>query len=325
MEPLEVVLYTRSSDIPDMECHSYFHSKMYFELCENTLRMKPYMAVVQTPDKTVVAHMVAVVRYRTSWLPPYLYRHCRVLGDGDYADSQYKREDLLNMMLKALSATAFCRSLYTEFSNLSQKMFGYKQFRSYRFFPVKWMSIHNSLHSKAPEKRLNKKMLDRIEKANQRGVVTNPVRTDKDFNDFFRLLRRHNILKPKRYIPDNSFFINLQKSGHGQLFITRYKDYVVGCSACAFSGGNAYLWYTAFLRKSFAAVHPDIMTIWGAIQYAYRHGYEHIVFMDVGLPFKKNPFREFILKFGGKPVSTYRWFFCSLRWLNRLLSWVYRE
>ena len=66
------------------------------------------------------------------------------------------------------------------------------------------------------------------------------------------------------------------------------------------------------------------MTIWHAIDNAYSRGYSHIHFMDVGLPFSKNPFREFILRFGGKPVSTYRWFRFSARWLNTVMSWRYK-
>ena len=325
MKDLKVVLYIHSSDLPPMECRNYFHSKAYFELCEQASRMKPYMATVQTADGTVVAHMIAVVRRRSSWLPPYLYRHCRIHGDGDYTDCDYKRDELFGLMLKGLSRTIIGRAFYTEFSNLSQKMFGYRQFRQNGFFPVRWMSIHNSLHSKAPEERLNEKMVRRIEQAMRKGVTTAIVESDSDFKEFSKLLRHHHLLKPKRYIPGDTFFRLLQQSGNGQLFVTRYKGHVVGCCACAFSGGNAYLWYSAFRRKSFAAVHPDVMTIWGAIQYAYRQHYEHIVFMDVGLPFRRNPFREFILRFGGKPVRTYRWFHCSINWLNRLLSWIYRE
>ena len=165
----------------------------------------------------------------------------------------------------------------------------------------------------------------RINKAYQRGIITKEVETDKEFEAFNRLLRHHNLLKPKRYIPSKEFFRGIVDEGHGRLAITLYKGHVIGCSACAYSEGNAFLWYAAYRRKSFAFVHPDILTIWYAIKDAHRRGYDHIFFLDVGLPFRRNPFREFILSFGGKPVSTFRWFRCSIKWVNALLSWIYRD
>jgi hypothetical protein len=120
-------------------------------------------------------------------------------------------------------------------------------------------------------------------------------------------------------------FDAIMQKGYGQLSLTRYRNHVIGCSAVVFSHGNAYLWYAAFRRKSFAFVHPDVLTIWHAIKEAHRQGYDHIFFLDVGLPFRKNRFRDFILRFGGKPVSTYRWFRTSIGWLNKLLSWIYRD
>jgi hypothetical protein len=47
--------------------------------------------------------------------------------------------------------------------------------------------------------------------------------------------------------------------------------------------------------------------------------------MDVGLPFRHNPYRDFILSFGGKEVSTLRWFRINFRWANKLASWLWRE
>jgi hypothetical protein len=47
--------------------------------------------------------------------------------------------------------------------------------------------------------------------------------------------------------------------------------------------------------------------------------------MDVGLPFKKSHYRDFILKFGGKEVSSYRWFRFTFGWLNHLMRLVYKE
>jgi len=295
------------------------------EICEQTPRQKPYMVVVTDEENQVVCHMLGIVRIRTLWLPPFLIIHCRVLGEGDYSTTKFSKDELFGEMLGALTKKLNNRTLFIEVSHLSQKMLGYKQLRTQKFYPVNWMSIHNSLHSHAPEERINEKMQRRIDHAHERGVKTDTVKNEEDLKAFMRLLRRHHFLKPKRYIPDEDFFRQIMNSGNGDLFITRYRQHVIGCSACAYSQGNAYLWYSAFKRKSYAMVHPDILTIWDTMKHAYDNGYQHMCFMDVGLPFSKNPFREFILRFGGKEQSTYRWFRFSIKWVNALLAWIYRE
>lgn len=325
MISLRIIIYSNSRDLPEMDNNNFFHSKSLFMLYKHTPRIRPYMIVASTDDGRIVAHMIATIRYRTSLMPPYLYMHCRVMGEGEYHDSGYTKDEVFGLMLKTLTKKLQNRVFYIEFSNLSTKMFGYKLFRSQGYFPVHWMSIHNSLHSKPPEERLSDKMKKRIDSAYSRGVTTTEVDSDEDFKAFSRLLRLHNRFKPKRYIPDDHFFHGIMETGGGRLFVTKYKKRVIGCCACAYSEGNAYLWYFAFLRKSYVKLHPDIMTIWNAIKHAHTHGYEHIYFMDVGLPFQKNPFREFILRFGGKPVSTFRWFRFSISWLNNIISWIYRD
>lgn len=325
MNELTTHIYSSNDTLPDglME-ENFFHSPQLFHLCRKTPRQQPFMVTVETPDGEVVAQMLAVLRRRASWLPPYLYRQCRVLGEGVYRPDRPK-DQLFDMMLQALKETIGRKSLFIEFSNLSQKMFGYKQFRANSFFPVRWMSIHNSLHSHTPEERISEKMLQRIETCYKKGVVTDEVKNDTDFHAFSKLLRRHNWLKPKRYIPADEFFIGMKELGNTRLFTTRYHEHIIGCSAVVYSERQAYLWYAAYRRKSFIKLHPDELTIWHAIKDAHERGYEHINFMDVGLPYSHNTFREFILSFGGKPVSTYRWFHCNTRWINSLLSWIYRD
>lgn len=325
MKELRTTIYSRSADLPDFECRNFFHSKSLFLLFEQTPRQKPYMAVVQTADGRVVGHLLAVVRYRMSLFPPYIYKHCRILGEGEYEDCEFPVNELFGEALRTLTRKLHNRVLYIEVSNLHSKMFGYKMFREQSYFHVHWMSIHNSLHSKPPHERLSEKTKRRIESAYNRGVVTKVVSDECGLKAFYALLKRHNRFKPKRYIPDEKFFRSMMETENGRLFITEYKNKVIGCCACAYSEGNAYLWYSAFLRKSFLKLHPDVVTIWQAIKHAYDNGYAHIEFMDVGLPFRKNPFREFILRFGGKPVSTYRWFRFSPKWLNGIVSWIYRD
>ena len=313
--------------MPALDDSNFFHSRQLFEIASRTSRQRPYMVVAQRIDGRVMAHLLAIVRHRSFWVLPYLYMHCRILGEGvySYEHEGHTEHELFGCMMNALRHKLDNRVFYIEVSNLSNKMFGYRELKQCQFFPVSWMSIHNSLHSHAPEERISKRLQKRINTAYAKGVVTTEVANETDFKAFMRLLKRHNWLKPKRYIPDETFFKAMQTDGHGQLGITRYHEHVIGCYAVAYSQQDAYLWYTAFRRKSFAIFHPDEMTLWHVLNDAYSKGKRHVFFMDVGLPFSNNPFREFILRFGGKPVSTYRWFRCSIRWINTVLSWIYRN
>ena len=325
MKGIQTTIYTKLEKLPEVREENFFHSRLLFDISARTPRMKPYMTVCTDETGRTISQLLAIVRYRTSLLPPFFFMHCRILGEGEYAESDYRREELFGEMLKAITQRLNKTVLYIEVSNLEQKMFGYRYFRQQSYFPVHWMSIHNSLHSRTPEDRISEKMQKRIDTTYARGVTTSEVDGEDDFKAFTKLLRKHHWLKPKRYIPDNQFFREAMKTDACRLFVTKYHQHVIGCAACVYSQGNAYLWYAAFRRKTWLPMHPDTMTIWHCIKYAHSHGYEHINFMDVGLPFRKNLFREFILSFGGKPVSTLRWFRCSIRWVNALLSWVYRD
>ena len=326
MSELTTRIYTKGDLLPEMTCRNFFHSAELFHVCEQTPRLRAYMVVVEEEESgKVVCHLLAMLRYRSSLFPPYLYTHCRIYGEGDYEEENEQKEELFDMMLTALTRKLQHWVLYLEVSHLSQKMFGYRRFRQQGFFPVHWMSIHNSLHSRAPEERISEKMKLQIERSQSRGLKTKEIESAEDFKKFIKLLRSHHWFKPKRYIPDGEFFRQLMEGQNARLFVTEYHEKVIGCCACAYSKGDAYLWYSAFRRKSYLRLHPDIMTVWNALQQAYEYKYNHMFFMDVGLPFRRNSFREFILSFGGKPVSTYRWFRCNLPWVNALLKWVYKS
>ena len=310
--------------MPELHKGSYFHSRELMEVLEQVPRQRPYMVVVTDEEGRELSHMLGIVRYRTLILPPYLLIHCRILGEGVYADPTTK-DQLLGEMLNALTHKLDNRGLYIEGSNMSQKRMGYKQLRQAGYYPVNWMSIHNSLHRHAPEERITEKLQRRIDQAHERGVRTELVKTEDDFKAFSRLLRKHHIMKPKRYIPDDIFFKKAMDQDGAELFVTKYHGWVIACAAVAYSEGDAYLWYSAFRRKTFHKLHPDTMVVWDVMKHAYEKGCQHMRFMDVGLPYGKNPYREFILRFGGKEQSTYRWFRFSIRWVNKLLAWIYRE
>ena len=332
---MKVTIYEKTSQLPELLPNTgFFHSRELMELCEQTPRQRPFMAVVSDGEGQTIACLLAVERSRRSWFPPYLYRHVRILGEGAYRDMQkaetagaepVSKNMLFSMMIDALTRRLGHRTLYMEVSNLYQKMFGYAPLRAAGFFPVKWMNVHNSLHSKTPEERINARQLKRVKYGIEHGVTTKAVETEEEFKAFMRLLRHHHWLKPRRYVPVDAFFRGMMDHQHCTLFISQFNGHVVGCSCLVYAEGDAYLWYSASRRKSFVTLHPNAVTYWNTIQYAYKSGCQHIRFMDVGLPFRRNPYRDFILSFGGKEVSTYRWFRISIGWINRLASWLWRE
>ena len=327
VKELKVSIYTHAMELPAIPDGNYFHSPELMELCEKTPRHKPFMVVVTNTEGEVVAHMLAIMRYRHSWFPPYLYTQVRVMGEGVYhiQNKEYSEQQLFGLMAEAVTERLQGRSLYMEFSHFSQKMFGYKDLRRMGYFPVKWMKIHNSLHSRTPEERITERQMKRIEAAQERGAVTKIVETDEEFRQFSKLLRRHNWLKPRRYLPADAFFLGMMKSQRCRLFITKYHERVIGCCACVHSEGDMYLWYSASRRKSYAMLHPNAVTIWNAMRNAHQEGISHFRFVDVGLPFRRNPYRDFIMSFGGKEVTGFRWFRISIRWVNALASWLWRE
>lgn len=323
---MRVEVITKSEELPAIGQGTFFHGVEMFKMVERTPGLRPLMAVAYDEEGAPVAQLMVQLRRRGSLVPPYLFTQGRAYGEGWYAEG-CDRELVFGEMLRQLTQRLGLNTcLYVEFSDLSTKMFGYDVLRRCGFFPVRWMEIHNSLHSKTPEERLTDKMSRRIDGARRAGFVTKEENTDEGLHTFYNIVRRRtSLFKVRRYIPNIRLFEELTANDMCSIFITRSKEGVaVGGCACVYSDGNCYLWYLR-TKKSLWRRRVAADLVWAAINNAYRRGCQHIYFLDVGLPFKKNPYREFILGFGGKPVGTYRWFRCSVGWINKLLSWMYRE
>lgn len=75
-------------------------------------------------------------------------------------------------------------------------------------------------------------------------------------------------------------------SRQAKIFIVRYKDKIIGGSACIYSGNDAYLWFSGGMRKTYALQYPGILAVWKALRDAHQNGFRHMEFMDVGLPLR---------------------------------------
>lgn len=326
MQNIRVSIISNSKELPQMTCNNFFHSVELFSIIERSSAQSPYMAVATTDEGIVVAHMLAIIRRRGSLMPPYLFTQGRIHGEGDYEPICTDKEKVFGMMLRAITRK-FRRKLclFVEFSDLSQKMFGYRYFRKEGYFCVNWQEVHNSLHSKSPEERLLPKAQKYIANMDTDNIRVEIADTDSDIKGFYTILRNNNRLNLRRLIPPYDQFLELAKSKNANVFVLKYKDKLIGGCVCAYSESNAYLWFLASRNKRYMHLHPNYIMVWKAIDYAYNQGYAHFRFLDAGLPTPGNPHRKFILNFGGKPVAKYRWFKFSIGWINKLLFRIYNE
>lgn len=320
MQEVEVSIITASTELPAMACRNFFHSKELFQILEETPGCSPYMCLCTDDQGIVQAHVLAVVYRRGSWVPPYIYSHAHIYGEGEYRD-ETKKDELFGRMLIVL--TKYFRRrlcLYIEFSNMSTKMFGYKHLRRVGYIPVRWLQVHNSLHSKAPKDRLSEKMLRKVSSCETQGTVVREVLDDEELECFYKILRRYYRFKVQRFIPRIEMFRLLRASERCRIYIITLNEKVIGGCAVIYTKDDAYLWYAATRRKTYMKYHPYTTLVWHILNDAHRRGSDHLRFMNAGLPFSKNPEREFILRFGGKPTSTYRWFRSMIPWANKVLG-----
>lgn len=326
MSLVSVNIISKSIELPQMTCSNFFHSAELFGIIERSPNQTPYMAVAFNENGEVVAHMLAIVRRRGSLMPPYLFTQGRIYGEGDYEKFCDDKEKVFGLMLYTLTERfrqKLC--LFVELSDLSHKMFGYRYFRQNGYFSVNWQEIHNSLHSLPPEERLSDKASKYIEIAKSKNVEVRPSADIVEITKFYNILQKANKLNLRRLIPPLHQFIELANSEKAKVFITTYKNKIIGGCACVYTNGNAYLWHQSTRKKRYLPLHPNYITIWEAIKYAHAHGYYHFCFLDAGLPTPNNRHRNFLLSFGGKPVAKYRWFRFSIPLVNKLLNKLFKN
>lgn len=325
---LKVTTYVSGSKVSKLPGSSTFHSTALFHIYEATPAYAPIL-ITLSQDGKIIAKLLAVIRKSTRLFPPSLIKRCEVYGTGEYFDNSFDKEALFEIMLQRLTQEALQHCFLIEFRNLTHNMECYKVFSSNDYFPINWLRVRHSLHHTAPiEERFSASRIRQIKKGLSNGAEVREAQTSEEIEQFAKMLHRVYSLKVRRHFPSIDFFHQLVKHLMNKhlckIFIVTYKRKVIGGSACIYSERTAYLWFSGGMRKAYLRQYPGILAVWKALNDAKQQGYEHMEFMDVGLPFKKHGYREFVLRFGGKQLSTRRWFRFRWTWLNKLLSSFYK-
>ena len=325
--PLKLTTYYRGNQVPDLPGTNTFHSTELFHIYEATPGYTPLL-IVASENGVPVAKLLAAVRRSMRIFPPDIIKRCEIYGTGEYFEGASDKEAIFSDILQRLTDEALRNTFLVEFRNLDNAMFGYKAFRDNHYFAINWLRVRNSLHNvEKAEDRFSPSRIRQIKKGLKNDAQVREIHTAEEIKAFAHMLHHVYSAKIRRHFPNMDFFEQLEKqmtkSQQARIFIVTYKEKIIGGSACIYSDDCAYLWFSGGMRKTYALQYPGILAVWKALHDAKERGYRHLEFMDVGLPFRKHGYREFVLRFGGKQISTRRWFRFRWEWLNRVLIKIY--
>lgn len=321
---IRLTTYEHAKDIPELPGTNVFHSTDLFRILEQTPGNRPVLLVAFEGDKPI-GKLLCITRrnFRLLGFTEKTY----VYGVGEYFNTERKREEIFNELLTYFTTLYKEGSFLLEFRNLEEPLFGYRYFRQNGYFPVRWLRVRNSIHHEQLDKWMSASRKRQIARGLKNGASIEIASSLEDIRAFFMMLKKYYSPKVHRYLPDFHLFAFFSEesfpAGMGKIFIVRYKEKIIGGSVCLFSDDTAYLMFSAGMRKSYPLLYPGVLAVWEAMTYAREHGYSHFEFIEAGLPFKKFSYRDFILRFGGKQLSTRRWFKVRWNWLNRLLIRIY--
>ena len=330
---MRIEIFTKSHELPQLIDGPIQHSALMFRSIEGSSVGKPYMLVAYDDTGKEQAHMLMIKKRDIKLIPPVLSVWYSIQGEGAYSKECRdirERETIFAFFLEKIFDIFDFRHTFIEIQNINDARFAYGTLSKHSFVPVRDRRIYISLHSKAPQERLTRPYRSHIRKAEERGVTTRCATNDKEIDEALTLLRNFYRSKTRKRLPDTKSLFKLLHNSDGSLsksakmFLVIYKERIIGSSICLYEEGRAYLAYSCGLRKRFPLQFPGIMAIWAALSDAYNQGYEHFEFLEVrGLSKLRRSYLGTIGNFGGKEVSTLRWYHFKWNWINNILRWIY--
>ena len=303
------------------------HSELMFRTLETSKRSQPYMLIAYDKEKRELGHLIIIKRRA---LPLIIGNRYTIYGEGVYREECNNREEIYTKFIDKLFEIAHPLHCYIEIKTIEDPRFAYAALSERQFIPVRDHRIYISLHSKAPDERLTRKYRAHIRKALERGTSYRPAASVEEIDRALHLLRNYYRSKVRRPFPPTHILKQLLTLPDGRLrnetrlFIVEQKGKMIGCSICTYDKERAYLAFSCGLRKSYPASFPGIMAVWAAIEDAHKRNYAHIEFLEsrtlIGI---RSSYKNFLLNFGGKQVSTLRWYRFKWNILNKILRVIY--
>ena len=320
---MHIDIYTKSEELPTLLPGSILHSaEMFHMLCKNSSTV-PYM-MVTTEGGCEVAHIIIIKRRGIKLLPPVAGSWFTIYGEGVYSQDCHNKEEVFSLFVEKLFDIFDIFKSYIEIKGIMDARFAYATLSKHNFIPVRDHRIYISLHSKAPEERLSRNYRTHLRKSRERGTTYREAATPQEKEEGLRLLKNYYKTKIRRPLPPNDIMQGLLAEERQKMFIVENGGKIIGCSVCTYHNDTAYLIFSCGLRKSHPLLYPGIVAVWAAIEHAHKSGYAHIEFLEsrtlIGI---RSGFKNFLLNFGGKQVSTLRWYHFKWGFINKILRAIY--
>lgn len=326
---IRIEQYKSGDTVPVLRPGIFFHSEHFFRLLEKSSGITPVMLVAYDGDEEK-GHLLAMFKCDFRIIPPGVYRWCSIYSEGVYSDDCQDRNEVFELFVERLLKMMDFRYLFIEARYIADSRISYRTFSKYNFVPRNDLRIYISLHSRRPEERLSRAYHAYIRKAKVRGVTYHRATGKAEIEAGVKMLKKYYASKVGRYFAPSGLLANMLLSADkekldARMFTVYNKDgKMIGCSICVYSDDRVFLLYNCGLRKSYPLLYPGIMSVWAAIKDAYDNGVPHFEFAVSGMPLKRaRGYRKFLLNFGGKQVSTLRWYRYRWEWFNKILRKIY--
>jgi hypothetical protein len=327
---MRIEIFTKSKEIPELIDGPVLHSRTMFRTIEESRMGKPYMLVAFDEEGAEIGHILIVKRRSIRIIPPVFSVWYSILGEGAYSKECTDREKVFALFLEKVFDMFDFHHSFIEVMNFEDSRFAYATLHNHGFVPIRDYRNYISLHSRKPQERLSRAYKAHIRKAEAAGVTLRRATGDDEINEALIMMRNFYRSKTRKRLPSTECLYRMLHNDDGTLsdnarmFLVIYKDRTIGCSISLYEKGRALLAYSCGLRKSHPLLYPGIMSVWAAIEDAHRRGIPHFEFAVSGAPLRNNTgFRNFILNFGGKQVSTIRWYRYRWMWINKILRKIY--
>lgn len=324
---MHIAIYTKGEELPPLLPGNIQHSVLMFRTLETSKRSQPYMLVAYDNEKQELGHLIIIKRRA---LPLIIGCRYTIYGEGVYREGCTDREGIYTKFIDTLFEIAHPLHCYIEIKTIEDPRFAYAALSERQFIPVRDHRIYISLHSKTPTERLTRKYRTHIRKATECGTSCRTAASVEEIDRALHLLRNYYRSKVRRPFPGVDILRQLLTHPDGslrnetRLFVVEQKGKMIGCSICTYDKDRAYLAFSCGLRKSYPNHYPGIMAVWAAIEDAHKNNYAHIEFLEsrtlIGI---RSSYKNFLLNFGGKQVSTLRWYRFKWNILNKILRTIY--